>query len=317
MIRGVEVENELDLNSIDLNTAAVHAPLHDSEKWTKYYLEPTQVETLRFLLNDDRLVSFGTLASVNVGVVTGRNSFFCMTESEAKNRGLFEYTTALLARSASIGSVLITSDDLKEAETRGFNNRLLTLSPDFDVTPYPLLTSYIASGEKEGVHLGYKCSIRTPWWYVPSAQVPDGFMLRQVSNVLRVASNHAACTSTDTVHRVFTRPGVNMDKLAVASLNSATFAFAEILGRSYGGGLLEIEPREALKLPVPSPDLVPDSLVPEVDSLLRDNRLNEAVSLVDRQVLVRGAGISLPELESLQQAQRRLLERRTGRGKKK
>ena len=44
--------------------------------------------------------------------------------------------------------------------------------------------------------------------------------------------------------------------LAAASINSVTFAFSEVMGRSYGGGVLELEPREAEPLPFPSPDLV-------------------------------------------------------------
>lgn len=228
----------------------------------------------------------------------------------------FRSHNGTLARSTSLVGATFTVDDLKGADSKGFNSRLLAVDQDYDATHDMALSEYIRLGEGEEVHLGYKCSIRTPWWYVPSTRVPEGFMLRQVSTLLKVASNHAGATSTDTVHRVFIKPGVNMDKLAVASFNSVTMAFSEILGRSYGGGLLEMEPREAVRLPVPDPSLIPDELVLEVDSLLRQGDHQKAVELMDKEVMVKLAGISEDEIDNVRKAHQRLMSRRLRRGEK-
>lgn len=40
--------------------------------------------------------------------------------------------------------------------------------------------------------------------------------------------------------------------LPLACMNSATLFGSEIVGRSYGGGMLKLEPKEACRLPVPS-----------------------------------------------------------------
>ncbi len=66
----------------------------------------------------------------------------------------------------------------------------------------PALVAHITAGEAAGVHLGYKCSIRKPWWSTPSLWMPDLFMLRQIHFAPRLTVNAAAATSTDTVHRV-------------------------------------------------------------------------------------------------------------------
>lgn len=96
------------------------------------------------------------------------------------------------------------------------------------------LVAHITAGEAAGVHLGYKCSIRKPWWSTPSLWMPDLFMLRQIHFAPRLTVNAAAATSTDTVHRVRLDPNVDPATLAAVFHNSATFAFAEIMGRSYG-----------------------------------------------------------------------------------
>jgi hypothetical protein len=238
-----------------------------------------------------------------------------MTEAKAAERGLSDLTMGLLSRSASLIGTTFTSEDLTNADAKGLNSRLLAVEKDYDPHENEALVTYIQLGEKEGVHLGYKCSIRTPWWSVPSTQVPDGFMLRQVSKTLRVASNHAQATSTDTVHRVFSKQGVNMDKLAVVSLNSLTLAYSETMGRSYGGGLLEMEPGEAIRLPVPNPSLVPEELLKEVDALLRERLEQRAIELVDHTVLAHSLKITEEEIKLLQTARERLLSRRLGRGK--
>lgn len=223
-----------------------------------------------------------------LGVVTGRNSLFCLTDEQALDWGITRHTIRLLSRSGQLTGIRYTSDDFGVQAAQGAKTRLLAVQPDLDIEHEVELARYIDLGEIDGVHLGYKCSIRPSWWSVPSVSVPNGFMVRQVSSVLRLTSNEAGVTSTDTVHRVFTWPGVDMEKLAVAALNSITVAMSEIMGRSYGGGLLELEPTECVALPVPDPSLVSDELAGRVDELLRSGDADEALALVDRHVLVEG-----------------------------
>jgi len=314
-IRTVEVQNGACLDAVTLDGTASRAPLHESEKWTKYFLATEQIAALRALRTDARLTKLGEHATVNVGVVTGRNSFFCMTESAATSRGIIEHTIPLLSRSAQFTGVGLTDADLSKQAEHGAVTRLLALNADHRIEQDSALAQYIALGEAGEVHTGYKCRIRKSWWAVPSVSRPAGFMLRQVSTYLRLLSNDAGATSTDTVHRVFTKPGVDMHKLAVAALNSATIAMSEVMGRSYGGGLLEVEPSEAMSLPVPDPELVSESLIAEVDHALRERRVAEAVTLVDDALLVNLLRFSKAEVDAIRSAGDRLRERRLERGR--
>jgi adenine-specific DNA methylase len=312
-IRTIEVEDAFSLASVTPAGPAARAHLHESEKWTKYYLDAESIEMVRTVRSDGRLSPFGRWAEVDVGVVSGRNSFFCMTAEESAARHLDHVTVPLVSRSAHVPGLTFTPQDLSALDDSGARTRLLAIPPDTKINSDPNLASYLSEGELEGVPEGYKCRIRRNWWQVPTPWIPDGFMLRQISTHPRIVANSAGATSTDTVHRFRVHSESAADVLAVAAYNSATFALSEIIGRSYGGGILELEPSEAEELPVPNPALVPDGLPDKVDALAREGRIEEALNLVDQLVLVDGAGFDPAELVAMRSIWTRLRDRRVSR----
>lgn len=310
-VRTVEVHDASDLKDLDLTgLSAVRAELHEKEKWTKYFLEPDQIELLRSLRQSKHLEPMHVYGSVDVGVVTGRNAFFCMTAEESSERGLSDVVVPLVARSNQVKGLLYTAVDHQTQSLEPVNSYLLSVDAAYDVTRHAGLAQYIASGEAAGVQTGYKCRIRRSWWSVPSVWAPDAFMLRQISTHPRIIANGTGATSTDTVHRVRLNRGVSAAKLAVVAFNSVTFAMAETMGRSYGGGVLELEPSEAESLPLPNPDLVPDWLIGEVDRLVRQGEIDAALDLVDGMVLVEKVGFDADVIAKSRVAWERLRDRR-------
>ena len=91
-----------------------------------------------------------------------------------------------------------------------------------------------------------------------------------------------------------------------------TFAFAEVLGRSYGGGVLEIEPNEAELIPVPFFEAASLDLE-ELDKLERVGEINTILNITDRELLQDKMGLDKSEIEMLRQAWRKLSGRRVGR----
>ncbi len=117
------------------------------------------------------------------------------------------------------------------------------------------------------------------------------------------------------MHRVRLAPSpVDATALAAVFHNSATFAFAEIMGRSYGGGILELEPGEAEQLPIPPPEYASADLASDVDLLLKANEIEKALDVVDRQVLIDGLGWSPDVVAACRSAWTALRDRRTMRG---
>jgi adenine-specific DNA methylase len=314
-IRTVNLADAAALSSAELDVQSAPALLHESEKWTKYFLQPDQIQLLRALKRSDTMTSLGRVADVDVGIVTGRNSFFTFTDAQAQALRLSQHCVPLVSRSAQL-SGLVYDSDCRATDIAAQHRTWLLDAPRDAIDP--ALLEHIDAGEAAGVHTGYKCSIRTPWWSTPSLWFPDLFMLRQIHRAPRLTVNAAAATSTDTVHRVRVKPDtkdhVDPGALAAVFHNSATFAFAEIMGRSYGGGILELEPGEAEQLPIPPPAYAGTDLVADVDLLLKANEIDKALDVVDRQVLVDGLGWSPDMVAQCRSAWVALRERRTKRG---
>ena len=94
-------------------------------------------------------------------------------------------------------------------------------------------------------------------------------------------------------------------------MNSMTFAFAEVMGRSYGGGVLDLPPGEASALPFP----VMNGIFPteEMDSILRSGGGVEDVADVVDRLTLRPMGITQDEIGLLRSAWRVLSSRRKRR----
>lgn len=310
-MRTLPLREASDLVSADLDVPSAPALLHDHEKWTKYFLAPKHIDLLRALRASDELTPLGKLASVDVGIVTGRNSFFTLSDKQVRDLGLVEHVSPLVSRGAQLSGILYDGDS--RTQDLATNLRTWILDAPKELDGHPVLAEYVASGERDGVHTGFKCSIRKPWWRTPSMWVPEAFMLRQIHLAPRVTANTAGATTTDTVHRIRMLDGNDPVALAVAFHNSATFAFTEVMGRSYGGGILELEPREAELLPMPSPKHVTPELAADVDMLLKSGEVEKALELVDRHVLVGALGWAPERVDACRAAWTTLRNRRTAR----
>lgn len=317
-IRVAEVEDAAHLPSPDELTALPHAPAlrHETEKWTKYFLDPDGIEALRTAREGDFTVRLGELADVDVGIVTGRNQFFVLRPSDSADRKLDSYVSPLVSKSAHLRGIRFDDADLTQLRGDDAPCQLLALDNALELGEHADLGAYIAAGEAEEVHTGYKCSIRKLWWVVPSVWRPDAFLLRQIHDHPRIIANLTGATATDTIHRVRMLNGTPPAALAAASINSLTFAFSEVMGRSYGGGVLELEPREAEQLPMPDPRGLPKRLIERVDALMRDRDLTGALDLVDAEVLISRDGRDPALVQQLRTVWERLRDRRLARGRK-
>ena len=284
---------------------------HPDMKWTSLFLEDDEFHMLQDASSDDRLDRLGRLADVDVGIVTGRNSFFVVTRDDARRLGLNGHVVDVVGRTSALKSIRFTEDDLRRyGKSNG--SKLINLS-GLDRSLFSAeLEEYIRMAEERGVNEGYKCRIRNRWFDVPSVYAPDAFLFRQIHQAPLLVANRAGATATDTIHRVRVASGVDVESLCASMVNSLTFAWAEVCGRSYGGGVLELEPREAEKLLVPY-QFTAGLDMEHIDSRLRAGDLEGALDHGDDVLLRKGCGLSRKEVAQARSAWNRLRLRRQRR----
>ena len=213
---------------------------HDSEKWLKYFLTSQEISLMRELRDAPEITNLSTYASVDVGVVTGRNSFFVLSHKDIAESGLEEYGVPIVSRTDQLKGVRIGPEDWQSLVDDGNRVHLLHLSPlNGDPLEGPL-ERYIQMGEEQRVHEGYKCSIRSPWYAVPSVWQPSGFLFRQIYDFPRAVLNQVNATSTDTIHRLSCR--ARPEEVIANTYTYLSAASAEIEGRSYGGAFSNWNP---------------------------------------------------------------------------
>jgi adenine-specific DNA-methyltransferase len=284
---------------------------HDSEKWLKYFLTEAEITFMRELRSAPIITNLSTHAGVDVGVVTGKNEFFVLTGGQVDDLSLQQYTTPLISRSAQLRGAHIKKSDWKELAAGGDRVHLLHLASVRASELSGALASYIRFGEANEVHKGYKCSIRTPWYAVPSVWIPDGFLFRQIYDFPRMVLNHAGATSTDTIHRL-TCKTAKPERVIANTYTYLTAASAEIEGRSYGGGVLELEPTEAERLLMPA-QLNGALSLEDCDRLTRAGRLDDVLEENARIVLMGSMGLSRNECDLLRNIWIKMRDRRLAR----
>ncbi|HEX8097157.1 MAG TPA: hypothetical protein VF507_03940, partial [Pyrinomonadaceae bacterium] len=119
-------------------------------------------------------------------------------------------------------------------------------------------------------------------------------------------------TCTDTIHRVRLRNGMDAGTVAAAFLNSLTFAFSEVMGRSYGGGVLELEPNEAERLPLPFNGAEKLDLK-QIHRLLLKDDIDSVLDITDKVLLIDGLSLSRKEVITLRRVWQKLRDRRINR----
>jgi adenine-specific DNA-methyltransferase len=280
-----------------------------TEKWTQYLLDKEEVELLRKLRKHPNIQVTGDLIEVDVGVVTGQNKFFVLKQDQVREHNLENHTRKILSKSIQLKGVEVTEKDFEQSAQIGYSHYLIDIpDTEYEKLP-PNLQKYVDAGEKDEVNKGYKCRIRKRWWVVPSTWVPDAFMLRQIHTHPKIIINKCQATATDTIHRVRFSEGINGEAIASAFLNSLSFAFSEISGRSYGGGVLTFEPSEAENIPLPMIGLEHLDF-PTIDAQLRKGELESVLDRNDEILLKEGLKLSDNEITSLRRIWIKLRDRR-------
>ena len=300
-------------------------PQRSDEKWTNAFIPEEALDLYRSLQMRNSVQRLECWGNAFLGSVTGANDYFLLTESEAHEYQLSqrELICVLPPGSRHLKGIELTTtawEFLRDQE-----QKVYLFSPA-SLRPSEFARQRIEYGERAGKNQRYKCRARTPWWLVPLVEKPDLFITYMTHEGVRLITNNASLHITNS-HYGFkfqtSRKALGMKLLPIAALNSLTLLGSEMEGRSYGGGLLKIEPREVERLPLPCLSTIADAaseleaLLPQVATSLRREKLEVVCQPVDDVLLHNGMGLSRAEVRELRGARQALFERRLARAKRR
>ena len=255
-------------------------------KWTRALVPTNTLEILDEIESRNDFHRFKDIASVDVGIVTGANSFFLVTNDVVEKHGLSAWAHPMFGRSDHCPGVIY--DDAQHARNAATGKPTNFLwFKDESVEADRKAKKYIAEGEQESLHTRYKCRIRKPWYAVPSVYSTEVGMLKRSHDTPRLILNTAGAYTTDTAYRIRAIRG-EASQLVYGFFNSLTALTAELEGRHYGGGVLELVPSEIEKLLMPTPD----KIVPDIQELDRRVRSDSVADTLEGQSEIVLAGLS-------------------------
>ena len=315
LIEHLELEYAKDLETLDVSKLKSPKKRIDfkSNKWTFYFLEQDEIDFIEKLLNQKNILPIRSYATVEVGMTTGSNKFFTVPKSIVEQFNLQKYAKPMVGRSVQVSSVVFNRSDWRMNVDSGAKAYFLKFPERKELANNKSALEYLKLGERDGIHEGYKCGIRDEWQIMPSAWVSDGLFIRRNNVYPRLIINEAGAYTTDTMHRVTPDKNVDIRAFVASYYNSLSFAFAEICGRSHGGGVLELMPNEVENILLPY-DARNASLLNRIDAMLRGGKsIDEVLVVTDAIILKERFSFSDSEIRLANRIWKKLLARRMER----
>lgn len=251
----LETKREEDLEDDRIKVTVVKQKSLKPGKWNVYLRAPP---VFKKLVNHPKMKPLGEVAEVVRGPTTGYNDFFILSKEKAKEWGIEpgflapcvsspKKVKGLVIRPEGVDEYFFICDKPKE-ELKGTN-----------------ALKYIEWGEKLEVDVtrgSKRGSAALPnletlqnrkfWYSLPRLKPPAILFPRLIDDRPRFLENLAECQGPHVFYFIF--PNVDKKPL-LAYLNSSVAAFLiELMGRSYGGGVLELLVYETKELPVAMPE---------------------------------------------------------------
>ncbi len=244
------VENLKDLEKSPSRLKLNHHKSLDSLKWTSHALNSSERRLLEQLAKN--LPTINDVCSSRAGIVTAANDFFILSKSEIERLSLLKYAKPIIQKASVInGGVIFCQNKLTALSDIDTPCFLLDFNEQ-GVEENKILQDYLIEGTSRQIHLRYKMRNRKLWFQVPNIGAPaPALFFKRCHDYPKIIKNESTALATDSAYLVTPRDGFDINSIIHSFYNSLTLAFAELHGRYYGGGVLELTPSEFKGLPIP------------------------------------------------------------------
>lgn len=240
----------------------------------------------------------GDLFDIQIGIVSGANSFFILNSENWKKNNLpedvssyiltkFRYANGITLEQADVETILrigkdcLLVDTAKAVKIDGDLEAYLENFPKDKIESMATFTRRKRSGE---------------WHRFNDNRIPDAFFPYMQNKGTWIVINKARINATNSIHRLYRKSDIKEKELKLAAISMlSTFSqlSAEIEGRTYGAGVLKHEPSEAARIKLLMPEVetkMIDSTTKKIDRLLRRSLHQQARKLADDFLLEQYSG---------------------------
>ncbi|MBI1928651.1 N-6 DNA methylase [Candidatus Poribacteria bacterium] len=247
----------------------VQRQLVDVSKWTSLPCKLLS-SAVRDVHRLNTTLTIGDLFDIRRGLATGANEFFILRRGVAKDKKLPEqFLRPILPSPRCLQSDRILPDEDGHPLVQP---SLVLLDCDLDeieIEGYPTLRAYLDWGKLQGFADRYITRHRRPWFRQeerPAAPILCSYMARGKSenSGIRFFRNDSLATAPNVYLMLYPTPEVQRACEKDANLLDRLFCLLKCArdehllyeGRTYGGGLNKIEPKELARVPLPDDPLL-------------------------------------------------------------
>jgi adenine-specific DNA-methyltransferase len=244
--------------SVSVNTQEIS----HKDKWSRI-----PIDGLRKKPIEGELL-LGELFTIKRGIATGGNDFFILSSDEIEKQNLpLELFRPILPSSKKLKVDSVEADasgnPILDEKLFVFDSRL-SLEEIKRLHPGPIV-NYLERGLKRGVHQGYICRNRNPWYAQEKRDSPlliCNYIGRENgTRAFRFIWNKSNALFTNSYLGLYAKPCVKAHmhqadfvKTLLDYLNNLDTAQLIVEGRVYGGGMYKLEPKELAKVRLPALD---------------------------------------------------------------
>ena len=249
--KGVFFFEFTDINISEFNQISSNGLLISDSKWTHYQLTEEEIKLLNSI--NKKLPRISDFVCSNAGIVTGANNYFILHQSKVNEYKLEKFCKPIIQKSSFInGRLILTKSHFNKITRENKPSFLLSLENiDLEKNSNYKLEEYLKIGTTLQLDKRYKCSKRKKWYIVPNnKKPPNAFFFKRSHLLPKLIKNSANVFVTDAAYNIDIKEGYYINDFIYSFYNIVTLIFAELLGRKYGGGVLELTPNEFKSLPI-------------------------------------------------------------------
>jgi adenine-specific DNA-methyltransferase len=281
---------------------------NSNKKWSHHFITPDENAFLENLKKDLNLVS--NFVVNKPGIVTACNDYFIVNKETLEEFELEKYAKPIVQKGLFVnGSVTFNTIDHQELIDSNKPSYLLDFNNKLKGKLSDKLKEYLRIGVEEEIPLRYKCKQRKNWYEIPNiSKESEGFFFKRAHEYPKLIKNEANVHVTDSAYKLEMNEDYNLNSFIYSFYNSLTLAFAELEGRYYGGGVLELTPNEFRVLPIPYMSI--DDFNSYKDEFKAKKSISEIVNKHNYEILNSTLGISKEDAQKVENIRLKLINKR-------